>query len=131
MLGKKKILAVFCCTICVFTAAVSAAAGPLENMERERAMLLETILSGDASLSQRQGRIEVARARLVDLERIVLRDKSLIGRNTPIVTASFKNYDLTFLVHASMEKSRSIADHWLHEMGVSTSALMSARMGRR
>ena len=119
-------------TVAIFAAAIGgAAAGTLENMERERAILLETILSGDMNASERESRIQVARTRLVDLERMVLRDKKLIGRNTPAVRAAFDNYDLTFLVHASTEKGRSIADHWLGEVGVSTTALMNARIGRR
>ncbi|MFT7571611.1 MAG: hypothetical protein ACI9JL_002655 [Paracoccaceae bacterium] len=119
-------------TIVMFAAAIGGAtAGTLENMERERAILLETVLSGDMNTAERESRIQVAKTRLVDLERMVLRDKKLIGRNTPAVRAAFDNYDLTFLVHASTEKSRSIADHWLGEIGVSTTALMNARMGRR
>ncbi|MBT6285902.1 MAG: hypothetical protein HOI96_12080 [Rhodospirillaceae bacterium] len=119
-------------TVAIFAAAIGgAAAGTLENMERERAILLETILSGDMNAAERESRIQVAKTRLVDLERMVLRDKKLIGRNPPAVRAAFDNYDLTFLVHASTEKSRSIADHWLGEVGVSTTALMNARMGRR
>lgn len=119
-------------TLVMFAAAIGgAAAGTLENMERERAILLETILSGDMNAAERENRIQVAKTRLVDLERMVLRDKKLIGRNTPAVRAAFDNYDLTFLVHASTEKSRSVADHWLGEIGVSTTSLMNARMGRR
>lgn len=119
-------------TLAMFGAAIGgAAAGTLENMERERAILLETVLSGDMNPAERESRIQVARTRLVDLERMVLRDKKLIGQNTPAVRAAFENYDLTFLVHASTEKGRSIADHWLGEVGVSTTALMNARMGRR
>ena len=115
-------------TVLMFAAAIGgAAAGTLENMERERAILLETILSGDMNAAERENRIQVAKTRLVDLERMVLRDKKLIGQNTPAVRAAFDNYDLTFLVHASTEKSRSIADHWLGEIGVSTAALMNAR----
>ena len=116
----------------MFAAAIGgAAAGTLENMERERAILVETMLSGDMSPPERQSRIDVARTRLIDLERMVLRDKSLVGQNTPAVRAAFENYDLTFLVHASTEKNRSLADHWLSEVGVTSSALMNARMGRR
>jgi len=118
-------------TVVMFGAAIGAAAGTLENMERERAILLETILSGDMNAAERESRIQVAKTRLVDLERMVLRDKQLIGRNTPAVRAAFDNYDLTFLVHAATEKNRSIADHWLGEIGVSTTTLMNARMGRR
>jgi len=112
-------------------AAPVAEAGSLGNMERERAILLETLLSGDLTPEERQSRVAISRARLVDLERIVLRDKSLIGRDTPMVRAAFENYDLTFLVHASVEKGRSPADHWLSEIGMSTQTVMNARQGRR
>lgn len=108
-----------------------ANAGSLENMERERAIMIETMLSGDIDNDQRQGRLEITRNRLVDLERMVLRDESLIGKNQPLVRAAFENYDLTFVVHASTEKSRSLADHWLSEIGLSTQAVMNARSGRR
>ena len=119
-------------TALIFGAVIgTAAAATLENMERERTILLETILSGDMNAAERESRIQVAKTRLVDLERMVLRDKQLIGRNTPAIRAAFDNYDLTFLVHAATEKNRSIADHWLGEIGVSTTSLMNARMGRR
>lgn len=108
-----------------------ASAGTLENMERERAILLETLLSGDIDVAERQSKIDIARRRLVDLERMVLRDKTLIDKNTPAVRAAFENYDLSFLVHASVEKNRGLADHWLSELGVSTQTVMNARMGRR
>ncbi len=111
--------------------AAQASAGSLENMERERAMMIETMLSGDIDNTQRQGRLQIARTRLVDLERMVLRDKTLIGKNQPLVRAAFDNYDLTFVVHASVEKNRSVADHWLSEIGLSTQAIMNARTGRR
>ncbi len=111
--------------------AAQASAGSLENMERERAIMIETMLSGDIDNTQRQGRMEIARTRLVDLERMVLRDKTLIGKNQPLVRAAFDNYDLTFVVHASVEKNRSVADHWLSEIGLSTQAIMNARTGRR
>ena len=109
----------------------TATAGTLENMERERAIMLETMLSGDLSVAERQSRINISRTRLVDLERMVLRDKTLIDRNTPMVRAAFENYDLSFLVHASVEKNRGLADHWLNQIGLSTQTVMNARMGRR
>ncbi len=120
-------------TMAAFFSGLTAAAsaGTLENMERERAIMIETMLSGDIDYTQREGRIEIARTRLVDLERMVLRDKSLIGKNQPLVRAAFDNYDLTFVIHASVEKNRSIADHWLSEIGLSTQAVMNARAGRR
>jgi hypothetical protein len=131
MTNLKRVLAGTAAAVMLTTLAVPASAGTLENMERERAIMIETLLSGDIDNNQRQGRIEIARTRLVDLERQVLRDKSLIGKNRPLVRAAFDNYDLTFVVHASVEKNRSVADHWLSEIGMSTQAVMNARTGRR
>lgn len=131
MTNMKRVLAGTATAIVLTALAVPAHAGTLENMERERAIMIETLLSGDIDNNQRQGRMEIARTRLVDLERQVLRDKSLIGKNRPLVRAAFDNYDLTFVVHASVEKNRSVADHWLSEIGLSTQAVMNARTGRR
>jgi hypothetical protein len=47
------------------------------------------------------------------------------------VRAAFENYDLTFLVHASIERNRTVVDHWMEQVGVSTGTLMAARAGRR
>ncbi|MBL4721695.1 MAG: hypothetical protein JKY20_11265 [Alphaproteobacteria bacterium] len=109
----------------------NAWAGALENMERERAIMLETLLSGDIVASEKRSRGAISSARLIDLERMVLRDKSLVGKNTPLVRAAFENYDLTFLVHAAAEKNRSPLDHWMTEIGVSTQTILNARTGRR
>ena len=129
--GKYTLTGIATVAVVLIALGVPATAGPLENMERERAIMIETMLSGDIDNNQRQGRLDIARTRLVDLERMVLRDKTLIGKNQPLVRAAFENYDLTFVVHASVEKNRSIADHWLSEIGLSTQAIMNARSGRR
>ncbi|MFT5181469.1 MAG: hypothetical protein ACI8S3_001353 [Alphaproteobacteria bacterium] len=131
MTNLKLTLAGIATTAVLIGLGAPASAGTLENMERERAIMIETMLSGDIDNNQRQGRMDMARTRLVDLERQVLRDKSLIGKNQPLVRAAFDNYDLTFVVHASVEKNRSVADHWLSEIGLSTQAVMNARTGRR
>ncbi len=115
----------------LMSATAAAQAGTVENLERERALALKTSLSPDMSPSERESSMEVSRARLVDLERMVMRDGSLKGRNTPAVRTAFQNYDLTFLVHASIEKKRTLIDHWLEQVGVTTNSLMSARVGRR
>ena len=115
----------------LMSATAVAQAGTVENLERERALALKTSLSPDMSPSERESSMEVPRARLVDLERMVMRDGSLKGRNTPAVRTAFQNYDLTFLVHASIENNRTLIDHWLEQVGVTTNSLMSARVGRR
>lgn len=109
----------------------SAQAGTIENLERERAHLIKTFLNPSATPSERQGKIENTTRRLVDLERMVLRDDSLKGRNTPTVRKAFANYDLTFLVHASLENNHALMDHWLEQVGLSTESVMAARTGRR
>ncbi len=121
-------LAVFASSL---LASGAALAGTVENLERERAIAIETLLSPNMDPAERQGSLEIARTRLVDLERMVLRDGSLRGRNTPTVRTAFENYDLSFLVHASIERNRSLIDHWLEQVGVTTNSLMSARVGRR
>jgi len=118
-------------------AAVAAAAGTtagadtLENLERERALMVMTLLDPAMSPEERNTKTATFTHRLVDLERMVLRDKSLTGRNTPIVRKAFQNYDLTFLVHASTENDLLIVDHWMDQVGLNTHNLMSARLGRR
>ena len=109
----------------------AANAGTLENMERERAILIETYLSFDLNEKQRTQRLTISKKRLTDLERLVLRDKSLLGSNRGMVRSAFNNYDLSFLLHASLEKNRTVFEHWLQEIGVSSSSLMKARLGRR
>ena len=109
----------------------AAQAGSLENLERERAMLMQAMLSAEMSAKERQGRVALSRNRLIDLERMVLRDKKLVGHNSPAVRAAYENYDLTFLVHASIERDRALLDHWMHQVGVSTQSLMNAKVGRR
>ena len=112
-------------------AATPAAAGSLENMERERAILIDAFLDPGVSPAERGQRVHTARTRLIDLERMVLRDDSLVGRNTPTVKRAFDNYDLTFLVHAAIEKDMAISDSWLEQVGLTTQALMAATKGRR
>ncbi len=108
-----------------------AMAGSLNNLERERSIVVAAIFSPNIDSSDRQDKIAVGKRRLVDLERILLRDKSVIGKNTPQIRRAFENYDLTFIVHASIEKNLSLTDHWLEQVGVSTHSLMSTRVGQR
>ena len=115
----------------VMTVPGMAVAGSLENLERERAILLETMFSPAIESEALLEKLALEKRRLVDLERILLRDKSVIGRNTPEVRRAFENYDLTFLVHASVDRDLSMVDHWMEQIGVSTHSLMGARVGRR
>jgi hypothetical protein len=108
-----------------------AAAGPLENLERERAILLRTLLDPDLDLESRARKAAASERRLVDLERMVLRDDSLSRSPSAAAARAFADYDLTFLVHAAVEGNRPVLDHWLSRLGLSSSALLAARAGRR
>ena len=111
--------------------AAPASAGSVENLERERAIMLEVMLQSDLTASERYEKITVSKRRLIDLERIVLRDKSLKGRNSPAVKRAFSNYDLTFLAHASTEKNLLVTDHWLEQLGLTSQNVMAASRRRR
>ncbi len=126
-----KIVATAVLSAALVVGIADAQAGSLENLERERAIVVETMLSSSLRSNERDDKIEVSKRRLVDLERMVIRDKSLATKNTPVVRTAFENYDLTFLVHSSTEGQKTIMDHWLEQIGVSTQSLMTARMGRR
>lgn len=128
-IGKTILLVPLAVTIVL--SAGMAQAGTLENLERERAILVETLLSPALTAQEREDKIATSKTRLVDLERMVLRDESLKGQNRPVIRKAFENYDLTFLVHASVEKKSSLMDLWLDQVGVSTHSLMNARVGRR
>lgn len=126
-----RILTLAVVTIAGLATAGVVQAGTLENLERERAIMVQTLLDPSLTAVERQGKIALSKNRLVDLERMVIRDKSLASKNTPVVKKAFENYDLTFLVHASVEKNLSLMDHWLSQVDVSTKSVMDARVGRR
>ena len=112
----------------IFCITNPAQAGTLENLERERSFLIKTFLDPDLATGARLKKIEMSKPRLIDLERMVLRDKSLTGKNTSTVRKAFSNYDLTFLIHAAAEKNRAPVDIWLEQVGLSTNQLLIAKV---
>ena len=113
------------------TVGANAMAGSVANMERERAIMLQTMLDPNMTQEERHSKATLSQKRLIDLERIVLRDKSLIGRNTPVVKRVFADYDTSFLIHAAAEKNLSVTDHWFEQLGLSSKSLMAASRRRR
>ena len=104
-----------------------AVAGSLENLERERSIMVSHLLDADLNVAQRQEKIAFSKRRLADLERIALNDKALKESRSPLVLKVFKNYEMSFLVHSAAEFGRSMSTHWLEGVGLSTSDLMNAR----
>ena len=116
---------------CLFASALlisaSAVAGSLENLERERSIMVSHLLDADLNVAQRQEKIAFSKRRLADLERIALNDEALKESRSPLVLKVFKNYEMSFLVHSAAESGRSMSTHWLEGIGLSTSDLMNAR----
>ena len=116
---------------CLIASAVlisaPAVAGSLENLERERSIMVSHLLDADLNIAQRQEKIAFSKRRLTDLERIALNDKALRESRSPLVLKVFKNYEMSFLVHSAAESGRSMSTHWLEGIGLSTSDLMNTR----
>ena len=103
----------------------------LRNLERERAILVEMMFDDSLAREKRQNQIEHSIRRLVDLERMVLRDQRLEGNTDTLVRRAFNNYDLTFLAHASLEKRHSVIGHWVDQVGLSTNSILAAQVRSR
>jgi hypothetical protein len=83
---------------CLIASAVlisaPAVAGSLENLERERSIMVSHLLDADLNIAQRQEKIAFSKRRLTDLERIALNDKALKESRSPLVLKVFKNYEM-------------------------------------
>ena len=110
--------------------AATAQADSIENMERERALIIGQILDPAMSSQMRWERMGYSKRRMADLERIALNDKTLQESRKPSVLRAFREYELSFLVHAATESQRPITVHWLETMGLTTSDLMNARVSK-
>ena len=110
---------------------VHVSAGSIENLERERTIMVQSMFTPEMTAEERHAKLSISQKRLTDLERIALRDKSLVGRNTPAIKRAFANYDLTFLVHASVERNRTLVDHWLEQVGITQQTVLGATRRRR
>lgn len=113
------------------TASFANSLFSLENLERERAALLNAQLDSSLDLAQRQQKVQNIYRRLVDIERMVLRDDRVTSSNSALAQNAFNKYELTFLVHSSAEKSQPALSHWLSEVHLTTNSILSAKAGHR
>ena len=81
--------------------SVPAHADSLENLERERSIMVAHVLDADLNVAQRQEKMAFSKRRLADLERIALNDKALKDSRSPLVLKVFRNYDMSFVVHSA------------------------------
>ena len=103
----------------------------LKNLERERSSLISLLLDTKLSADQRNLKLASKTRRLVDLERMVLRDSRLEGNTHTLVRRAFKDYDMTFLAHASVEQKKYVSGHWFDLVGLSTASILNAKKGIR
>ena len=104
-------------------------ADTLANLERERSLFLIKQLE---PVSVNEGGYDHVRqeGRLLDLERAVANDRSLENKFSAHARRALAEYDLTFLVHASVEKQKPALAHWLDTMGLDSVSIFNARVGR-
>jgi hypothetical protein len=133
MTNSSKILAVFM----IFISMVSNVnAKPnslftLENLERQRATLLNNLITKQVSSYQREQETKKLIKSLVDLERMVLRDDRIVASNSIMAKKAFQSYELTFLVHAGSESEKSPIAHWLHSLKITDESIDKSKVGAR
>ena len=103
----------------------------LENLERQRAVLLDNLTTTKLGAYQREQNTNKLIKRLVDMERMVLRDDRIAASNSIMAKNAFQNYDLTFLVHAGSESKKSPMAHWLHTLKITNKSIEKSSAGAR
>ncbi len=103
-------------------------AASIDNMERTRAMLITTMLDPNLKADTKQSRINDLKLKLLDKERMVINDKKIIQNPNRHTIKAFEEFELSFLVHASIEKNLEISSHWFNEIGLTTSNLENTKL---
>ena len=109
----------------------AANANTIDNLERERANALNLILDKSISIGDRKSKLEKSKMRLLDLERMTINSKNINKNPSYQTIKAFEKFDLTFLVHSSLEKGKSLSLTWLEKIGLTTENLMSTRVSRK
>ena len=108
----------------------SAIADSLKNLERERGLTVAAILDNTIGVEERWSKLSLSKARLADLEVMLINDKSLKNNYSTRVKHALSNYELTFLAHASAEHNKSIAAHWFDTIGLNTDQILASRLAK-
>ena len=109
----------------------AANANTIDNLERERAKALNLILDKSVSIGDRKSKLEKSKMRLLELERMTINSKNINKNPSYQTIKAFEKFDLTFLVHSSLEKGKSLSLTWLEKIGLTTENLMSTRVSRK
>ena len=126
---KKTIISVLALVMVTGISAL-ATADSLENLERERALTVATMLDSTMDVEARWNKLNLSKVRLADLEVMVINDKSLKNSYSNRVKNALSNYELTFLAHASAEYNKSIAAHWFDIVGLNTDQILASRVAK-
>jgi|TARA_B110000090_G_scaffold112530_1_gene125636 hypothetical protein len=108
-----------------------ANANSIDTLERERAKALNLVLDKNISIGDRKKNLQKSKMRLLDIERMTINSKDINKNPNYQTIKAFENFDLTFLVHTSLEKGKSLSITWLEEMGLTTVNLMNTRVTRK
>jgi hypothetical protein len=103
----------------------------LENLERQRAVLLNNLTTKQLTAYERETKTKQLMNRLVDLERMVLRDDRIAQSNSIMAKKAFQRYELTFLVHAASETKKSPVAHWLNALKITDESIAKSKSGVR
>ncbi|WP_057831418.1 hypothetical protein [Colwellia sp. TT2012] len=122
------------CLLAITMTSVYAKPNPLftlENLERERAVFLNNLTTTKLTAYQRDQQGNHIIKRLIDMERMVLRDDRISLSNSVMAKKAFQNYELTFLVHASSESKKAPMAHWLHALNITDEKIYKSQSGAR
>ena len=78
--------------------------------------------------TKKQNQLNNFKLKLLDNERIVINDKKIIQNPDRYTIKAFEEFELSFLVHASIEKNLDISEHWFNQIGLTTSNLENTRL---
>jgi hypothetical protein len=125
------IASLFCVILASSALANANALSSLENLERERAALLQNLTSVKVDAAMRQQQSNQQKRRLADIERMVLRDDRIASSDSVMAQKAFASYELTFLVHAGAETEKLTIDHWLTELNITSGNILTSKAGSR
>ena len=108
-----------------------ANANSIDTLERERAKALNLVLDKNISIGDRKKNLQKSKMRLLVIERMTINSKDINKNPNHQTIKAFENFDLTFLVHTSLEKGKSLSITWLEEIGLTTENLMNTRITRK
>ena len=103
----------------------------LKNLERERTALLQQLFDPALSFAERQTKVQAMYRRLVSAEQMALRFEQKNVETSQLAKQIFTQYDLSFLLHASAERSVSVIEHWLTEFELSNQDIELGWAGER